>query len=180
MRMSTTSTDLAVLGALSVEPMSGYALREAIRDVLGHFWSESFGQIYPALASLEAEGFVERIEGSRPTASLFAITAAGRERLRELVRAPLPSRPPRHGALLRLYFGRHLGSAGCLEIVDGAHAQAIASLATYAAIRAEIEADTEHTDDAPFWLTTLDFGERTARATVEWAEATRRALGATK
>jgi len=26
-----------VLGALSVEPMTGYALREAIRDVLGHF-----------------------------------------------------------------------------------------------------------------------------------------------
>jgi len=178
--MSTTSTDLAVLGALSVEPMSGYALREAIRDVLGHFWSESFGQIYPALTSLEAEGFVERVEGSRPAASLFTITASGRRRLRELVREPLPSRPPRYGALLRLYFGRHLGQAGCFGIIDEMRVEAVASLATYAAIREEIAADTQHANDAPFWLTTLDLGERSARATVEWADEARRALGATK
>ncbi len=49
--MRTNQTDTAVLGALSVMPMTGYAVRESIRDVLGHFWSESFGQIYPALAS---------------------------------------------------------------------------------------------------------------------------------
>lgn len=180
MLMSTTSTDLAVLGALSVEPMSGYALREAIRDVLGHFWSESFGQIYPALASLEAEEFVERVEGSRPSASLFSITASGRRRLRELVREPLPNRPPRHGALLRLYFGRHLGKAGCLSLIDEVRAEAAAGLATFAAIREEIEADTQHADDAPYWLTTLDLGERSARATVEWADEARRVLGATK
>jgi DNA-binding PadR family transcriptional regulator len=27
-------------------PMTGYALRAAIREVLGHFWSESHGQSY--------------------------------------------------------------------------------------------------------------------------------------
>ncbi|GAA3112307.1 hypothetical protein [Streptosporangium carneum] len=33
-------TETAVLGALNLQPMTAYALREAIRDVLGHFWSE--------------------------------------------------------------------------------------------------------------------------------------------
>ena len=47
-----SQTEVAVLGALSVEPMSGYAARRAITETLGHFWSESFGQIYPTLASL--------------------------------------------------------------------------------------------------------------------------------
>ena len=55
-----SQTETAVLGGLSVESMTGYALREAIRDVLGHFWSESFGQIYPTLAELERAGHVQR------------------------------------------------------------------------------------------------------------------------
>ena len=59
-------TQTAVLGALSVMPMTGYALRNEIRDTLGHFWSESFGQIYPALAELERQGLVERRGASAP------------------------------------------------------------------------------------------------------------------
>ena len=54
-------TDLAVLGALSIAPMTGYALREGIRDVLGQFWSESFGQIYPTLARLEGERVFDEV-----------------------------------------------------------------------------------------------------------------------
>ena len=61
----SSQTHMAVLGALSTEPMTGYALREAIRDVLGHFWSESFGQIYPTLQALEDAGHVERRGGAR-------------------------------------------------------------------------------------------------------------------
>ena len=56
----TSQTDVAVLGALSIEPMSGYRIRRAIADVFGHFWYESFGQIYPTLARLEAAGLVTR------------------------------------------------------------------------------------------------------------------------
>ena len=41
-----SQTDLAVLAALSIGPMTGYALRETITTELGSFWSESFGQIY--------------------------------------------------------------------------------------------------------------------------------------
>jgi DNA-binding PadR family transcriptional regulator len=57
--------------------MTDYALREAIRDVLGHFWSESFGQIYPTLAELERQRRVKRRGSSRPGSSIFAITAWG-------------------------------------------------------------------------------------------------------
>ena len=55
-----SKTELAVLGALSVQPMSGYAVRAAITETLGHFWSESFGQIYPTLARLESDALVVR------------------------------------------------------------------------------------------------------------------------
>jgi DNA-binding PadR family transcriptional regulator len=71
----------------------GYALREAIREVLGHFWSESFGQIYPMLANLERQCLVKRRGSSRPGSSTFAITASGRARLTELLGQPIQPVP---------------------------------------------------------------------------------------
>ena len=48
-RQAQTST--AVLGVLSIGSLTGYEIRQAISTVLGHFWHESFGQIYPCLAT---------------------------------------------------------------------------------------------------------------------------------
>src|SRR3974390_3463455 len=101
--MRSSQTETAVLGGLSVEPMTGYALREAIREVLGHFWSESFGQIYPTLAKLERKGHVRRLDSARPGASPFAIPRAGMPRLKELLSQPIQHVPPRNGLLLRLF-----------------------------------------------------------------------------
>jgi hypothetical protein len=59
-------------------PMTGYALRSAIRDILGHFWSESFGQIYSTLAGLTKVGLLWRQEVPRRRASLYEPTPARR------------------------------------------------------------------------------------------------------
>jgi DNA-binding PadR family transcriptional regulator len=174
--MRANQTQTAILGALSVEPMTGYALREAIRDVLGHFWSESFGQIYPTLAELERGGYVRRRGSSKPGSSVFAITPAGRTRLRRLLREPARSTPARNGVLLRLYFGRQLGPARCRDLVVRTKEEAEDRLARFAAIRREIEQDRKHAADAPYWLMTVSAGEHAARAAREWAEETIAAL----
>jgi DNA-binding PadR family transcriptional regulator len=162
-------TELAVLGALSVQPMSGYALRAAITSTLGHFWSESFGQIYPALARLEGEGLVRKVDGP------FAITPAGRTRLRELLAEPIDRTPPRNGLLLRLFFGSTLGPEACIDLLRDAHTEALEALATLAAIRAEVEAEPDN-PDRPYFLLTIAAGEATARAQAEWAESSIGAL----
>lgn len=156
-------TELAVLGALSVEPMTGYAVRAAITSTLGHFWSESFGQIYPTLARLQAEGLVRKEDGP------FAITPAGRARLRELLAEPIDRTPPRNGLLLRLFFGRTLGPDASVDLLRDARAEALSTLATLAGIRAEVESETDNPDRA-YFLVTIAAGEATARAQVEWAE----------
>lgn len=168
------TTDLAVLGALSVEPMSGYELRRAIQEVLGHFWSESFGQIYPALHRLRDEGLVDARPGDRPSSSVYAITDAGRTRLTELLQGEIRDRPPRNGLLLRLFFGRNLGAEHCLELLDGAEASTRAQLAHLRATRAEVE--HEASPDGPYFLLTIDLGIRTCEATLDWVEASRAAL----
>ncbi|MGH2529129.1 MAG: PadR family transcriptional regulator [Actinomycetota bacterium] len=169
-------TETAVLGALSVEPLTGYALREAIRDVLGHFWSESFGQIYPTLAEIERQGLVKRRGSSRPGSSTFAITASGRARLKELLAQPIRPVPPRNGLMLRLFFGRHLGPEACRSFVLEAKADAERRLTQYEEVRVELEQDEDHTKDRPFWLLTVSAGEHTARAAIAWADETIAAL----
>ncbi|MBZ5713924.1 PadR family transcriptional regulator [Nannocystis pusilla] len=160
-------THMAVLGALSVEPMSGYALREAIRDVLGHFWNESFGQIYPALTSLEEQGFVARQPGARSGSSVFTLTPAGRQRLQALLSQPIQTAPPRNGLLLRLFFGRVLGAAACRALVTAARDEAAGHLAAYAKIR-ETTAAEGGVD--PYMGLTLSFGEHVSRAVLAWAD----------
>lgn len=165
----SSQTRTAVLGALSVMPMTGYALREAIREVLGHFWSESFGQIYPALAELERDGYVERRESARNGSSTFRITPSGTAQLRELLSEPIQRDPPRNGLLLRLFLGRHLGPAACRALVLDARAEAERRLAEYVAIRTDIAQAPEMAGERPYQLLTLAFGEHTARAAITWA-----------
>ena len=172
---SDRQTDVAVLGALSVEPMSGYALRQAITDVLGHFWSESFGQIYPTLAELRAAGLVEVTQADDDSKSKFAITTHGLEHLRARLSEPPQSERPRNGTLLRLFFGRRLGIDGCRGLLEQARSQATEQLAGFAAIRREIQTE-EPTDDHPFFLLTVSAGEHAARATAAWAEESLLAL----
>ncbi len=170
----TEQTQTAVLGALSVMPMTGYALREEIRSVLGHFWSESFGQIYPALAELERQGLVER-RGAGARSSLFAITPAGTVRLRELLASPAQPARPRNGLMLRLFFGRQLGPEACRHLILEAREDAEARLAELAVARSESQEGT-HVQDRPYWLLTISAGEHAARAAIAWADEALEAL----
>ncbi len=172
------ATELAILGALNIEPMSGYALRAAIQNVLGHFWSEGFGQIYPTLASLEKRGLVKRQPGSRPNASLFAPTQAGREHFRELLKLDISDRPPRLGRLLRLYFGRVAGLEQNLAIVEATRKEAELALEAYVAIRKEIAEEMVHRADVPFWSLTVSYGEHLAKARLAWARESANAIAA--
>ncbi len=166
-----TQTDLAVLAALSVAPMTGYALRDAIIADLGAFWAESFGQIYPALDRLAAAGYVSTQPGARRGSSLYRLTTTGEAHLLELMQTTPTEVPPRDGLLLRLFFGKTLGPTACRGLVEKVRGRAVAQLAKLAQIRAD-DANKPATDDSPYWLITISAGEHRARATIAWADET--------
>ena len=163
-------TELAVLGALSVQPMSGYAVRKAITETLGHFWSESFGQIYPTLARLEAEGLVVRDADGKTSGSTYRLSPAGRRRLVTLLHEPIAAAPPRNGTLLRLFFGGLLGADACAEILRDARARAEEQLAMLTGIRAGLEAETADDPAARYRLITVLAGQHSARAQIAWVK----------
>ena len=78
--------DMLVLKALQLEPMHGWGITERIEQ-----WSERVlqlgqGTLYPALYRLEHQGLVTFEWGesdNKRQAKYYALTAAGRKRLRE-------------------------------------------------------------------------------------------------
>ena len=57
---------------------------QLIPESIGHFWSESYGQIYPGLKRLAADGLVEKKterQKGRPDRHLYSLTEEGREEL---------------------------------------------------------------------------------------------------
>src|SRR5580658_9966786 len=95
----------ALLGMLTMEPMTGYKLRQRIQRTIGNFWSESYGQIYPALKRLEQNGLVHsKSEGNRGF-KVYSITTAGRNHLRGWLELEPRHRGARNELLLKMFFG---------------------------------------------------------------------------
>ena len=104
------ATAKALLGLLSIHPMSGYDVRQLIPWSIGHFWSESYGQIYPALKQMTAAGLVvkktERQKG-KPDRNVYSLTQAGRDELQAWLSVPAEEPVPRFELMLKLFFGAH-------------------------------------------------------------------------
>jgi DNA-binding PadR family transcriptional regulator len=156
--------------------MSGYAVREAIRDQLGRFWSESFGQIYPTLASLGSAGLVEKLPGERVGSSVFTLTPAGRERLLELLRAPEVTAPPRNGLMLRVFFGHAVGPDAVAALVEDAREQVLEQLAAFDGIARMMEQETDHPEHRPYWALTVSAGRHSALGALAWCDEALEAL----
>lgn len=87
--------------------MSGYDLKAYIDASIANFWSESFGQIYPALDRLEQLGLVSsRLEeGSARRRKVFTVTAAGKKRLSAWLAEPPAPEKPRNELTLKTMLG---------------------------------------------------------------------------
>src|SRR4051794_36797236 len=97
----------AILGFLTLEPTSGYTLKQRFDGSVGSFWSATQSQIYRELHALEAEGMVKvkAVPGDgKPDRKLYSLTAAGHDALARWLEQPLEPLFLRHPLLLKLVF----------------------------------------------------------------------------
>ena len=177
----TSRTGQAILGFLTWRPMTGYDIRKAMAASTGNFWSESFGQIYPALRRLVAAGDVEPRSGARrqrPRGPGLPADAARKGHAARLARAACRRRrePPRNELLLKLFFGRHNDPAVNARHVARHREQALARLESYAAIERDLRRRHDGHPDLPYWLMTVSYGRRVERALIGWCDDTLAAL----
>ena len=177
-----TTTAEALLGVLSLRPMSGYQIRQQIEQSIGNFWQESYGQIYPTLKRLRAERLVtiEEAEGrrSRAESKVYSLTETGRERVMRWIGTPSLPRVPRNEMLLKIFFGEMVPLETVREQVRDFRARHEAQLLRFAGIEQWMRSEHGHDPRMPFWLMTLRYGQAESQAMVAWAEETLRTCDA--
>lgn len=161
----TPKTRFAVLGMLTHGPMTGYRLREEINGSVGHFWRESYGQLYPTLAQLEEEGLVRRAGTTR--SDPFELTAAGRGALRTWLAGEAESlAPDRNELLLQIFFGREAPPGVLREHLLRHRATLQEALSRYAALE-QLVLDQD-SPDRTYWLITVRHGTALVDAALAW------------
>jgi DNA-binding PadR family transcriptional regulator len=163
-----------LLGLLTIESMSGYDLGQTIQESIGHFWNESYGQIYPNLKTLAAEGSViSKIEKQRgkPDRHIYSITKKGRERLAKWLAVPPQPEVPRNEMLLKLFFGSQVSPEIPIGYLNRMMESERAALERFRQIRAAISGNKQH-PDTPYWKMAVRFGETEVEAHLRWANET--------
>jgi len=83
-------------------------VKKHVEGNLGHYWSESYGQIHPIQRQLVDEGlatYSEERRNGKPMRNLYAITPSGRKELREWLAMPPEPQPQRSELLLKRSLG---------------------------------------------------------------------------
>lgn len=164
----------ALLGALSIGPMSGYDMKQLFERSIGHFWHESYGQIYPMLKQLAAEGLVAQSteqRSGRPDRHVYELTDAGWAALRAWVAAPVEEYGrPRSELLLKLFFSRHAPPALAREQLTRYRELQQAALGRLGALEAELRSADRPDPDLTYWLITLRHGIHVSRALIAWCD----------
>jgi DNA-binding PadR family transcriptional regulator len=168
-------TRYVVLGMLTAAPMTGYGLRKAIEGSVGHFWQESYGQLYPTLRKLAEEGLVEARAtrgGPGRGGATYHITERGRALLASWVALPPVLEPERNELLLKVFFAGSVApdvTLRNLASVGGVLRQQQTELEAIAARLAAIPPKAHH-PDAPYWHLTLDFGLSFMKTALDWLD----------
>jgi DNA-binding PadR family transcriptional regulator len=130
--------------------LSGYDIRHSVEETIGHFWSESYGQIYPELRRVTQEGLVTRSRAGgegRPVRQVYALTRAGGERLRQWLGEPAEPQVRREELLLKLFLGA--------QVLPGT------------SLRRELQPGAP---DLAYWLATIRHGVLAAEASLRWCD----------
>jgi PadR family transcriptional regulator, regulatory protein AphA len=172
-----SQTKYAVLGLLTWGPMTGYDLKKHSEESLAHFWHESYGNLYPRLAELQADGLISARKERReraPDAIVYRITARGRRELELWLREPARPERIRNEMLLKVFFGAQTPVQATIRQVTDERAQQEGVREAYAAIEARLRAN--ESPDAPYWLLTLRRGQLLTEARLRWCDETLQAL----
>lgn len=127
----------AVLGLLSIRPMSGYDLGRAFAGSVAHFWHADQSQIYRTLDRLAADGAIEteRIrQRDRPDRQVHSLTDAGRAALAAWIGSPVEVERPKESFLARVFFAAESGPDELARLLDERERLVVAELERLRAI----------------------------------------------
>ncbi|QCR31009.1 PadR family transcriptional regulator [Lysinibacillus sp. SGAir0095] len=169
-------TTYAILGILTTECKSGYAIKQLIDRSLNHFWKISYGQIYPTLKLIVQEELAEvrsSTSPGKPDKNEYYLTSKGLQTLKTWLEQPIEQLPTeRNEILLKLFFGRYQEQDNQMLLLQNYQLELEKRYQTYLSIEQAILNHESKDKDSDYWLFTLDYGKRTTQAAIEWCEFT--------
>lgn len=171
--MDKNRTQYAILGMLTLEPMSGYDFLKAAKQCLGFFWQESYGQIYPTLKNMHEKGYLtqSRVKSDgKPDRHVYSITKKGKEAFSRWLDQQTRFESKKNELLLKLFFGGktdHNEQIRELESIKETNKQLLTELRDIEDWHLE---NYGHHELTPYWLVTIRFGIHRISAMIKWCE----------
>ncbi len=168
-----SQTEFAILGLLASGPKSGYDIKQEVEGPLSHFWSISYGQIYPILKRLTERDLVIRRRISsdgRPDRLEYELTQDGWASLEEGFRRPIGFPKPRNELLLRLFFLEHSDPSVILPTIARYRAEATAGRDRLHQAIDKLESDSVGDAAVENWVLTARFGVHVFDAISSWCD----------
>jgi len=177
----------ALLGILTVKPMTGYELKQFFDSSVQHFWNAELSQIYPTLKQLEEQGWVDKrveVQESRPNKKIYEITSDGRVEFARWVRQPMPASDMRDPFMIKVFFGAELPVEDMLVILRRQMEEEQKVLGfSETVLRGRIREGVKELHSPRhglFWTLTLEMANEYRRAYIDWCERSMRLLEASR
>lgn len=103
--------EVALLGLLSVRPMTGYEIGRHYARALAPWWETPRTQIYPKLRELQSRGLIEQehvIQQGKPNKRVYSIGPSGTATLAAWLAGPIRKTDMKHHMMMRLFLGNLL------------------------------------------------------------------------
>jgi DNA-binding PadR family transcriptional regulator len=170
--------DVVILGLLSHEDLTGYDIKKRIDGAIGFFWKGSFGNIYPALSSMEQEGLITKKKspknGGRERIP-YHITNQGTKALRAWLQETQVSNELRYETLLKLYFGGAVDRSVTIRNIEIFEEDVKRNLAVLNMFKENLEKVLDE-EDHVFYYLTVTFGIDTYEAYLKWCTRAKKLL----
>lgn len=164
------TTSYAVLGLLSIAPMSGYELARAAEQSIANFWPIAKSQVYSELSRLEDLGYVQGsdIRQQRlPDKRIFEPTDVGTKVLDEWLASPeYETERYRSGFLVKFFFADRMPDEVLMKMLKDCRDSAASTLKMFEQLIASMAGNP----DAFFRMQTASFGRKHIQANHQWAQ----------
>jgi DNA-binding PadR family transcriptional regulator len=168
----TNKTHYAILGMLSIAPMSGYEIRQTMQQSTANFWSESDGQLYPALTKLTKLGLVlcKADKTSAREKKVYHITTKGITELNQWLAQEPETHIIRNEFMLKLFFGANVSPEINLEHIQAHRYQTKKMLSQLAETKKQLEHKHKDSSHLPYWQMSIQYGITHGEAKLKWCD----------
>src|SRR3990167_9688470 len=164
-------TQFALLGCLSIRPMSAYEVKKFMSVSTHYFWMEYEAQLYPTLKKLEKSHLVKSHEETAEKGgvrNLYEITDKGLDVLREWLIKKTDKMAYRNEFLLKLFFGDQIDIDTSIHKIKEYQDEATAQLTHFQQIEKEVSINKIPKKRQPFILATIKYGIHLTKAEIAW------------